>query len=245
MMKMRLDELLVRKNYFSSRTRAQAYIRAGRVVVDNKCADKPGKEYPRESEVIVKKDPYEYVSRGAYKLKPALDYYNLSLEGKAVMDVGASTGGFTQLLLKRGARRVYAVDVGRGQLDWSLRNDKRVCSIEEYNARYFKRTECIQDEDEVFLVTIDVSFISLSLILPPLVKELPECQWFFLLVKPQFEAPRKDCHGGVVKNKDVIQSVLNKIHELILIQGLKLLKTFPSPVKGPRGNQEYMMVCSR
>ncbi len=244
-MKMRLDELLLQKGIFSSRSKAQAFIRAGRVKIGDQCADKPGKEYPTDRTITLKKDPYEYVSRGAYKIKPVLDRFKPALKGKIAVDIGASTGGFSQVLLEYGAKKVYAIDVGRGQLDWSLRQNNRIQNIEGYNARYFKRKDCIDEGDTIFVTTVDVSFISLSLILPPLVKELPECQWYFVLIKPQFEASRKDSPHGVVKDRRLREKVVEEIKTMASSLQLNPLQTVPSPLKGPKGNQEYMMVCRK
>ncbi len=234
-MKERLDNLMVLKGYCSSRSRARALIMMGKVLVDGKRVDKAGCPVDPSSKIQVQED-IPYVSRGGLKLEKALKEFPVSLKGKIVIDVGASTGGFTHCALKNGAEKVYAVDVGYGQLAWSLRNDPRVVNMERTNIRYLN-PDIFQDTPEI--ATVDVAFISLKHIFPILC--LTGIKKIIALIKPQFEAG-KDKVGkkGVVKDptvhRDVIHSVLNQAEK----QGYALKALTFSPIKGPQGNIEYL-----
>jgi len=233
--KKRLDVLLVERGLAESRALAQRLIRAGEVRVAGQVSDKPGTQVATNVEITVQARP-RFVGRGGEKLEAALVRFGLDVEGKAVADVGASTGGFTDCLLQRGARLVYAIDVGYGQLDWRLRNDPRVVVMERTNARHLD--ELPQPVD---LVTADVSFISLRLILPAVVGWLEPDGQVLALIKPQFEAGRRDVgKGGVVRDPAVHRQVLEQVLDAASELGLGLHGLIPSPLRGPAGNVEFL-----
>lgn len=240
MEKKRLDLVLVDRGLFPTRQKAQAAIMAGRVLVDGQKKDKAGTPIPVTADITVTGQDLPYVSRGGLKLEKALTVFPVNLKGKTVLDVGASTGGFTDCALQRGAQRVIAVDVGYGQLAWKLRQDPRVTVLERMNARYLTLADI--GGELVDVVTIDVSFISLSLVLPAVVTLTKDTADFILLIKPQFEAGRdKVGKHGVVKDPhvhgEVILQVMNKGVELGLnVGGLDF-----SPITGPEGNIEYLL----
>jgi len=233
--KKRLDVLLVERGLAESRALAQRLIRAGEVRVADQVSDKPGTQVATNVEITVQARP-RFVGRGGEKLEAALVRFGLDVEGKAVADVGASTGGFTDCLLQRGARLVYAIDVGYGQLDWRLRNDPRVVVMERTNARHLD--ELPQPVD---VVTADVSFISLRLILPAVVGWLEPDGQVLALIKPQFEAGRRDVgKGGVVRDPAVHRQVLEQVLDVASELGLGLHGLIPSPLRGPAGNVEFL-----
>lgn len=240
--KERLDVALVRRGLAPSRERARALIMAGQVYVSERLVDKPGTMIPLDSACRLAEVTPElkYVSRGGLKLEKALDVFELNPTERVAIDVGASTGGFTQCLLERGARRVYAVDVGHGQLAWPLRNDERVVVMERTNIRHLTSLpELVQ------CAVIDVSFISLRLVLPalePLLVKAPET-WIASLVKPQFEAGKAevDRGGGVISDPAVHQRVLNELQEWIPQHtSLRVLNVIDSPILGRDGNHEFL-----
>lgn len=211
-MKQRLDVLLTQKGFFETREKAKANIIEGRVFVNGQKALKPGDNVDEDCEITVKKPECEFVSRGGYKLKKALDVFGIDVSGKVAADVGASTGGFSDCMLKRGLKKSYAIDVGYGQLDWKLRNDERVVVRERQNARYL--TKDMFDE-ELDIVTIDVSFISLTLILPAVKELLKQSGIIVALIKPQFEAQKsKVGKKGVVRDAAVHEEVINKVSRI-------------------------------
>jgi 23S rRNA (cytidine1920-2'-O)/16S rRNA (cytidine1409-2'-O)-methyltransferase len=231
----RLDLLLVARNLAESRQQAQRLIMAGQVTVDGSLADKPGSRVPVAAEVQVA-EALPYVSRGGYKLAAALDAFALSVAGLVAADVGASTGGFTDCLLQRGAARVYALDVGYGQLAWKLQQDPRVVVMDRLNARYL---ECLPEA--VDLATVDVSFISLRLIVPAVLRWLKASGQIVALIKPQFEAGRQQVgKGGVVRDPEIHRRVLVEILHWAGGQGLGLKGLIRSPITGPAGNVEYL-----
>lgn len=234
----RLDVLVFERGYATSRTQAQALIRAGRVRVAGALLDKPGAQVPTDAALEVSSPP-RYVSRGGDKLEAALTAFRVDPRDKVCLDVGSSTGGFTDCLLQHGARRVYAVDVGRGQLDWKLRNDPRVVVKEGLNARY------LQPEDvgeRVDLAAVDVSFISLRLVLPPLAAIVRPGADVVALVKPQFEAGRDAVRRGVVRDPIVHQEVVDEIAAFARGElGWTVRGTVPSPLLGPAGNREFFL----
>ena len=238
MKKERLDVLLTKMGLADSRERAKAEIMSGTVFVDGKRADKPGTAYSTESKIEMRGSSIGFVSRGGLKLEKALSVFPSDPEGKVCLDCGASTGGFTDCLLKRGATRVYAVDVGYGQLAWSLRTDPRVINMERTNARYLTPEDIPEPLD---LVVVDVSFISLNLILPAILRLLKPDGEIICLIKPQFEAG-KDRVGkkGVVRDKEVHRDVLDNF--LLTAESLSLHPAGLtwSPVRGPEGNIEYL-----
>ncbi len=237
--RVRLDQLLVERGLAESRAKAQALIRAGQVLVDGRVVDKPGTPVPRDAEVVLKARP-RYVSRGGEKLEAALRAFDIDPHGKVCLDVGASTGGFTDCLLQHGARRVHAVDVGRGLLHWRLRNDPRVVVHEGVNARYLRPEEIGEPVD---LAAVDVSFISLRLILPALVGIVRPKGDVIALVKPQFEAGRdKVGRGGVVRDPGVHREVVAGIARFAEEElGWSVAGAIRSPLLGPAGNVEFFL----
>lgn len=236
MAKSRLDNLLTKKGLAESRAKAQALIMAGQVQVDGAIVTKAGSQVPVDAEISLK-DDLPYVSRGGLKLAAALDFFKVKPAGAICADVGASTGGFTDVLLQRGAARVYAIDVGYGQLAWNLRQDNRVVVLERTNARYLETLP-----EPVELVTIDVSFISLKLILPAVVKWLTSTAVVIALIKPQFEAGRDQVgKGGVVRDVEVHRQVLRQVIGYAGAVGLQVLGLTPSPITGPAGNHEFLI----
>ncbi len=222
-----------------SREKAKAMIMAGEVLVDGQREDKPGTTFPDTVKITIKGNPIPFVSRGGLKLDKAVKHFGLELKGKTCMDVGSSTGGFTDCMLQNGAVKVYSVDVGHGQLDWKLRNDPRVVCMERTNIRYVV-PEDIQEAPE--FVSIDVSFISLTKVLPPVRNLMAERAEMVCLIKPQFEAGREKVgKKGVVRDPKVHQEVIEKVMEFAVSQEFLLLHLEFSPIKGPEGNIEYLL----
>ena len=237
--KVRLDQLLVERGLVESRAKAQALIRAGKVLVEGQLCDKPGTPVPKAVRLTLKEEP-RFVSRGGEKLAAALEAFQVDPQGKVCLDVGASTGGFTDCLLQHGAGRVHAVDVGKGQLHWKLRNDPRVVVHEGLNARHLKLEHI---GEQVDLVTVDVSFISLRLMLPPLKGIVRPCGDVIALVKPQFEAGRSQVgRGGVVRDPAVHELVLARLVGWVKKNlGWSVRGAIPSPLLGPAGNIEFFL----
>lgn len=237
--KERLDLLLVARGLAKSRAQAQRLVQAGRVRVGGQVVDKPGAQVPLDAEVKIASPP-RYVSRGGEKLEAALAAFEVNPKGKVCLDVGASTGGFTDCLLKHGAECVYAVDVGKGQLDWGLRNDPRVVVREGVNARYLSPDDIGEPVD---LATVDVSFISLRLVLPPLRGIVKLEGDAIALVKPQFEAGREKVgKGGVVREPEVHREVLERLAAFAREElGWSVRGAVPSPLLGPAGNIEFLL----
>jgi 23S rRNA (cytidine1920-2'-O)/16S rRNA (cytidine1409-2'-O)-methyltransferase len=233
--KKRLDLLIVERGLAESRQQAQRLIMAGQVLVDDQPVDKPGTRVPVASELRASSRP-PYVSRGGLKLEAALEAFAVEVQGRVTADVGASTGGFTDCLLQRGAARVYAIDVGYGQLAWKLQQDPRVIVMDRTNVRYLQELP-----EHVDLVTVDVSFISLKLVLPVLMGWLVPGGQIVALIKPQFEAgPEKVGKGGVVRDPAVHRQVLAGITSWADDQGLALQGLIRSPITGPAGNVEFL-----
>ena len=238
MAKIRLDVALVEKGFAESREKAKALIMAGIVYVNNQKSDKAGTTVKAEDIIEVRGETLKYVSRGGLKLEKAVKVFDFSLENAICADIGASTGGFTDCMLQNGAKKVYAIDVGYGQLAWKLRTDERVVNLERTNFRYVT-TE--QVPDELDFASVDVSFISLSLILPVMRTLLKDSGQAVCLIKPQFEAGRENVgKKGVVREKSVHIAVIEKIVNLIAENNFTLLGLDFSPVKGPEGNIEYL-----
>ena len=234
--KERLDKLLVARGLVPTRSKAQGIILAGEVLVDNVQVDKPGTAVDPKAAIEIKTPPL-YVGRGGFKLAGALATFGLNVQGAICADVGACTGGFTDVLLQNGAARVYAIDVGYGQLDWSLRQDARVVVMERTNARYLESLA-----ESVNFVAIDVSFISLRLILPTVKRWLAEEANIVALVKPQFEAgPKQVGRGGIVKDTAVHRSVLLDLWRWFGENGFGVQGLTESPVKGADGNMEFLV----
>ena len=242
-MKERLDVLLTERGFFDSREKAKAVIMAGEVFVNGQREDKAGSKFDREAEIEVKGKVLKYVSRGGLKLEKAVEVYGLNLMDKTCIDIGSSTGGFTDCMLQNGAAKVYAIDVGTNQLAWKLREDKRVVSMEKTNIRYVTEEDIPEKAD---FASVDVSFISLTKVLPAAVNLLKDEAYMVCLIKPQFEAGREKVgKKGVVRDlsvhKEVIELVINFAIGLnFFIKGL----TF-SPVKGPEGNIEYLLYMQK
>jgi 23S rRNA (cytidine1920-2'-O)/16S rRNA (cytidine1409-2'-O)-methyltransferase len=235
----RLDRLLAERGLAPSRQRAAALIIEGKVRVDGQRARKAGQTVAPDARVEVLEEHELYVSRGGIKLAGALDFFCLSVAGLVAMDVGASTGGFTDCLLQRGVRRVYAVDVGYGQLAWKLRQDPRVVAIERTNVRYLTREEVPEPVD---LATIDTSFISLTKVIPRVVEFLKEGGRLLALIKPQFEVGRGLVgKGGVVREPGLHQAVVSKLERFCRDQGLAVEGVTESPLLGPKGNREFFL----
>lgn len=236
---MRIDKLLVDVGLADSRTSAREYIESGRVAVDGQKIVKPASQVQRDASIVVDALEKRWVSRGAYKLIKALDHFGVDPQGKTCVDVGASTGGFTEVLLSRGAKIVYAVDVGYGQLAWKLRTDRRVVVMERTNAR-FLTVDMIGNEKADIIVS-DASFISLKLLLKPLQKLLKTDGTMIILVKPQFEVGREQIGKGVVHDPSLHAAVIDELSSFIEDETEMTIlgKTF-SPIRGPEGNIEFL-----
>ncbi|MBD5545303.1 MAG: TlyA family RNA methyltransferase [Lachnospiraceae bacterium] len=239
-MKERLDVLLVKQGLAPSREKAKAILMAGQVFVDNQKEDKAGTMFdPDKVQIEVRGNTLKYVSRGGLKLEKAMKEFPIELSGRICMDIGASTGGFTDCMLQNGAAKVYAIDVGHGQLDWKLRNDERVICMEKTNFRYVTRE---QVPEEIDFASVDVSFISLTRILPAAKPLLKERGQMVCLIKPQFEAGREKVgKKGVVTDRKVHEEVIEKVADFGEALGFSVIGLSFSPIKGPEGNIEYLL----
>ena len=243
MAKERIDKLVVDRGLAPSREKARALIMAGQIVVDDHAAEKAGQTVSVDAEIRMKGEPLPFVSRGGLKLQKALDEFGVDVAGLTALDVGASTGGFTDCLLQRGAAKVFAVDVGYGQLAWKLREDPRVVNLEKTNIRYLEPEALGAVPD---LAVIDASFISLEIVLPAVLRLLKNDGFIVALVKPQFEVGKGEVgKGGVVrggaKHRQVVESVASCATSL----GLTVRGVVESPITGPKGNREFLMFLSR
>lgn len=237
--KERLDVLLVKRGLAESREKAKAIIMSGNVFVNEQREDKAGTTFPEKVEITIKGNTMKYVSRGGYKLEKAIEQYGVSVKGRICMDVGSSTGGFTDCMLQNGAVKVYAVDVGTNQLAWKLRSDERVVSMEKTNIRYLTPDKI---EDVIEFASIDVAFISLTKVLVPVRELLMDHGEVVCLIKPQFEAGREKVgKKGVVRDKSVHLEVIEQVTEFARQIGFLPLKLDYSPIKGPEGNIEYLL----
>ena len=242
-MKERLDVLLVKQGLAVSREKAKAVIMAGCVYVDNQKEDKAGSMFPDTAKIEVRGNTLKYVSRGGLKLEKAMECFGVALKDKICMDVGSSTGGFTDCMLQSGASRVYSVDVGYGQLAWSLRQNDKVINLERTNIRYITKE---QIPDIIDFVSIDVSFISLGLVIPVLPQFLADNAMMVCLVKPQFEAGREKVgKHGVVSDPATHLEVLERAVSFAKKSGFGIVGIEFSPIKGPQGNIEYLMVLTK
>ena len=238
-MKKRLDLLMVERALAPSREKAKAYIMSGDVYVDGQKEDKAGTMFKETVKIEVRGNTLPYVSRGGLKLEKAMTHFGITLEGKVCMDIGASTGGFTDCMLQNGAVKVYAVDVGYGQLAWSLRNDRRVINMERTNVRFMEADTLA---DKIDVATIDVAFISLDKILPAAKKLLAEDGAVLALVKPQFEAGKENVgKKGVVRDAKIHADVIRKVLSIARSEGLIAAGLDYSPIKGPEGNIEFLL----
>ena len=238
-MKERLDVLLVKRNLAESREKAKAIIMSGNVFVEGQREDKAGTTFSDEVQIEIKGHTLPYVSRGGLKLEKAIANFDVELEGKTCTDVGSSTGGFTDCMLQNGAKKVFAIDVGRGQLAWKLRQDERVVCMEKTNIRYLTPEDL---GEEIDFSSIDVSFISLTKVLLPIRNYLKEDGQIVALIKPQFEAGREKVgKKGVVREKSTHHEVIDMIVSYAVSIGFKVLAIDFSPIKGPEGNIEYLL----
>lgn len=238
-MKERLDVLLVKRNLAASREKAKAIIMSGNVYVEGQKEDKPGTSFSEESRIEVRGHTLPYVSRGGLKLEKALKNFAVTVDGKVCTDVGSSTGGFTDCMLQNGAKKVFAIDVGRGQLDWKLRQDERVVCMEKTNIRYVTPEDIGEPVD---FSSIDVSFISLTKVLLPIRNYLSEEGEIVALIKPQFEAGREKVgKKGVVREKSTHLEVINMVTEYACSIGFEVQELEFSPIRGPEGNIEYLV----
>src|SRR6266480_6129606 len=239
--KLRLDQPLVGKGLFPSREQARRAVMAGDVKVGTRIAVKPSELLEKEAPISIK-PARKYVGRGALKLESALEYFKIDVRGKTALDIGASTGGFTDCMLQRGAERVYAVDVGHGQLDWKLRHDPRVIVLEKVNARSLSHEHIPELVD---VCAIDVSFISLTLVLPNAFDLITPTGVILALIKPQFELQRADVgRGGIIRDPDLHRKAQDKIVAFVTNLGHIVTGIVPSAIKGADGNQEFF-VCMR
>lgn len=238
MTKVRLDSLVVERGLAATRERARALILAGQVEVDSRTVDKAGAAVDRTAQVALISPDHPYVGRGGLKLAHALDTFGIAVAGREALDIGASTGGFTDVLLQRGATRVVALDVGHGQLDWRLRNDPRVVVIERFNARRLTPAALPCPVD---IVCADVSFISLRQILPVIPPLLTPGADVVVLVKPQFEAGRAEVRNGVIRDEGVRARVVDGIRSAAAAVGLTPVAVIPSPITGQKGNVEFLL----
>jgi 23S rRNA (cytidine1920-2'-O)/16S rRNA (cytidine1409-2'-O)-methyltransferase len=238
--KNRIDRLLVEKKLCPSRERAKSLIMAGRVLVDNTPCDKPGTQIPVDAVITVKGEDLPYVSRGGLKLAKALDVNKIDCNGMVCLDVGASTGGFTDCLLQHGAAKVFSVDVGYGQLAWSLRQDDRVVVIERTNIRKIDPSLISSPID---LVVIDTSFISLKIVIPSVLQFIKPAGRILALIKPQFEAGKGLVgKGGVVKDPALHEKIIDELERFFVDQGLDCGPVVPSPIRGQKGNREFIIL---
>ena len=242
-MKERLDVLLVKKGLAPSREKAKTMIMEGNVFINNNREDKAGSMFPEDCEIEIHGATLKYVSRGGLKLEKAMTHFGITLDGKVCMDIGASTGGFTDCMLQNGAKKVYSVDVGYGQFAWKLRQDPRVVCMEKTNIRYVTPADI---EDVLDFASVDVSFISLTKVLPAARLLLAEHGQMVCLIKPQFEAGREKVgKKGVVRDIKVHEEVVSKILSFSLENGFSVLALEFSPIKGPEGNIEYLVYIEK
>ncbi len=244
MPKLRLDQLLVDRGMAPTRSKAQALIMAGKVMLCTQRLTKPGQMVPDDAEIVLEGQEHPWVSRGGMKLAHALAHFSLSVQGAICLDIGASTGGFTDVLLHEGAAKVYAVDVGHGQLDWKLRNDPRVISLEKTNARYLTRAEV---PEPVQVLVCDASFISLKTVLPAPMALCAPGAMMVTLIKPQFEAGKAevDKGEGVIRDPALHQQICEEMAAWVTAQGWQVLGITDSPITGPKGNREFLLLAER
>lgn len=238
MAKERADVLVYSQGITESREKAKRLIMAGKIYVEEERVLKPGTMYDKNTVFTLRGEPEKYVSRGGYKLEKAIEEFKIDLKDKFCGDFGASTGGFTDCMLQNGAKKVYSIDVGYGQLDWSIRNNDKVIVIERTNLRYLDESLI---KEELDFISIDVSFISLTLILPKAFNVIKEDGKIVTLIKPQFEATRKEVgKNGIVKDLEVRRDVINKIYNFVRENGFKMTNLTFSPITGAAGNVEFL-----
>ncbi len=238
----RIDVLLVKKGLCKSRERAKNLIKSGGVVAGGKQVKKPSEEFDKQTEIILTKQDINFVGRGGLKLEGAIEKFRINLEGRITADLGASTGGFTQCMLEHGAKKVFAVDVGHGQLDKSLLEDSRVVNLEGINVRNITADLFGEFKNKIDFVSADLSFISLRLVFPVLAEVFEKGCEFVLLIKPQFEVGKKFVgKGGIVKNKKAVKSAIEQIFSDFSLLGFKVCGFAESPITGGDGNKEYLV----
>lgn len=239
--KIRIDKLIHEKGLAESRSKAQSIIMSGSVFIDNQRIDKPGTLVDVKSEIFIKDNKKKYVGRGGLKLEKAIEEFGIEIKDVTALDVGASTGGFTDCLLQKGAKKVFSYDVGHGQFDWGLRNDERVVVREKINCRYLEYRDVGEFVD---IVVIDVSFISLKLIVGPAINILRDGGVLIALIKPQFEAGKGEVgKGGVIKDESIHAEIVEIILSYLNTLNLKVKGVIPSPIEGADGNKEFL-VCA-
>ena len=238
--KERLDIMVVNSGITDTRTKAQSLISEGKIFVNGIREDKPGTIVKTDALVELRGEIQKYVSRGGYKLEKAIDVWNLDLNNKICMDVGSSTGGFTDCMLQNGAKKVYAIDVGTNQLDWKLRNDKRVISLEKTNARNIDKSTV--NNDKIDFVSMDVSFISITKILSAIYNIIDEDTCFISLLKPQFEARKEDVQkGGIITDENMHKEIILNVLNYAAANKFDIIDLNYSPIKGPSGNIEFLV----
>jgi len=241
--KQRLDLLLVERNLATSRNQAQALIMEGVVFANGQKVDKAGTLLKTDTEILVKNSSLKYVGRGGLKLESALKNFKVDVNGYVALDIGASTGGFTDCLLQNGVSKVYAVDVGYGQLDWKLRNDSRIVVMEKINARHMKQEDI---PERVDIIVIDVSFISLTKIIPPIMQFLKPGALMIALIKPQFEVGKGEVgKGGIVRDENKHTQVVDKITKHLENLNFNVKGVIPSPILGTQGNKEFLIGATK
>jgi 23S rRNA (cytidine1920-2'-O)/16S rRNA (cytidine1409-2'-O)-methyltransferase len=245
--KSRIDVLLVERGLMPSRERARAMILAGRVMVADQKVEKPGATVATDAPIRLLGEDQPYVSRGGVKLAAALEHWKIVVKGRWCLDVGASTGGFTDCLLKHGAAHVTAVDTGFGQIAMTLRNDPRVSLMERTNARLLEAGAlAAKSGEELTMLVMDVSFISATLVLPPVIAAAPSLMEAVVLVKPQFEAGREHVgKGGIVRDPEAHQLAIDKVSASVGSLGWQVVETIPSPITGMEGNKEFLLYARR
>jgi 23S rRNA (cytidine1920-2'-O)/16S rRNA (cytidine1409-2'-O)-methyltransferase len=245
--KIRIDVLLVDRGLVQSRERARALILAGRVLVNEQKIDKPGAAVPFDSAIRLLGDDMPYVSRGGLKLRAALDHWKIDVTGRFCLDIGASTGGFTDCLLQRGAAHVTAVDTGFGQIAMKLRNDPRVRLVERTNARFLAPDALAESGQPILtLLVMDVSFISATLLLAPVFAAAPALNEAVILIKPQFEAGRGNVgKGGIVRDPEVHKLAIEKVAHCVVDLNWQVVEVIPSPITGSEGNLEFLLYARR
>jgi 23S rRNA (cytidine1920-2'-O)/16S rRNA (cytidine1409-2'-O)-methyltransferase len=242
-MKVRIDQLLYKRALTESREKARALILEGKVIVNGQKVEKPGTMVNQNAEITICGETLPYVSRGGLKLEKALKEFAIDVKDKVAMDVGASTGGFTDCLIQHGAKKVYSVDVGYGQLAWELRTDPRVVPIEKTNIRYMPKEKI---PEEVDIVTVDVSFISLRLVIPKILEFLKPDGEIIALIKPQFEAGKGEVpKGGVIKDPEKRARIVQEIKQFFESLNVKIVGIIPSPIPGQKGNIEFLLYAQK
>ena len=241
MIKKRIDQLLVEKQLVETRTKAKAMIMAGQVFVDEKQINKSGEMFKEDVRIKVKNLQPKWVSRGAFKILHALNNFDIEINNKTCLDVGASTGGFSQVLLKKGAKKIYSVDVGKNQLHEKLRIENKIINIEKTNARYLTSATI---KDKIDIIVCDVSFISMIKVIEPCLKFLTNNGQIIALIKPQFEAKKKEIKKGVVLDKNVHLRICDEYKKWFEENCLmKVIGLVESPIQGPKGNKEFLIYC--